>query len=238
MAIPLRGTLLNTATVFVGASLGLLLRQALPGHLQTTALVGIGLVNIALGVKMFLGSRSVLIVAGAVAIGGLIGAGLGLTALFDRLAASFTGLFGRQNGLSEGLTTATILFCVGPMTLLGCIQDAMTGRSELLDLKSLLDGIASVFLAATLGAGVVLSAGSVLVIQGLLTLFARPLRPLAEREDYLAEITGIGGILILAIGINLTHLQKIPTADYLPALVLGPAMVAAGARWRARRPAA
>jgi uncharacterized protein len=131
---------------------------------------------------------------------------------------------------NEGLITTSILFCVGPMTLLGCIKDGLEGDTELLKLKSTLDGFGAFFFAAALGVGVLVTALVVLVFQGALTLAAKPLRFLAEDQEYVAEATAAGGIMMMATGLGLVEIRDLPVANYLPALALAPLLV-----WVARR---
>lgn len=230
-AIP--GTLLNTATVLVGSCIGLLLSRVLGPELQSAALTGIGLVLIPLGAKMFFGVRNVLVVAGAIALGGVVGVLCRISPGIEALSTSLRNMVGGPSNFNEGWITASVLFCVGPMTILGCAEDALQGKSDLLRLKSLLDGIASVFLSATLGIGVLFSALTVLLVQGLITQLGGLMRPLAESEDLMAELTAIGGIFMLAIGLNLAKIKSVPTADYLPALVLGPVFASLANRKRA-----
>lgn len=214
--------MLNTATVAAGSLVGLALGHAIPTSWQSVALTALGLVNMALGVKMFFSCRNVLVVAAALALGGILGAALGISPAVNALAEYLQRVFGFHGQFAGGLVTASVLFCVGPMTLLGCIQDAVHGESDLLRLKSLLDGIASVFLAATLGLGVLVSAVVVLLFQGGLTLIGARLQSLAQDETLLAEITATGGAMILAIGLNLADVKHIAVETYLPAMLLVP----------------
>lgn len=237
MKIPFPGTLLNTATVVAGSLIGLLIGKFLNPDLQTTALMGLGLVNIGMGLKMFLQARDLLLVAGAMALGGVLGTALGITTGFEVGADWVRAQVGGGGQFTEGLVAASILFCVGPMTLVGCIEDATQGKSELLRMKSLLDGVACIFMAATLGVGVLASAGVVLVFQGLLTLFARPLEPLAKDEKILADTTAVGGLMLAAIGLSLAGIKSFPVADFLPALVLAGAGSWLIQRWARRRTA-
>jgi len=221
----MRGTLLNTLTVIVGSLLGLLFQSALQPEWETAAITGIGLVVACLGVKMFLASEQILVVVGAIAVGGVLGSALGIDHGLANLAIWAETVLGGEGKFNEGLLTASILFCVGPMTLLGCIQDGIERKIDLLAVKSLLDGIAAVFLAAVFGVGVLVSALVVLVIQGALTLAAKPLSPLTKRPAILAELTAIGGIMMVSIGLNLTGVLDFRTELFLPALVLGPLVV-------------
>ncbi len=223
----MRGTLLNTATVAVGTCIGLALRSVLPPSLEEVALHGLGLVTIGMSIKMFLQAKNLLIVAIAIAIGGLIGAGIGIQngiEVFAEWAKQRSGQ-GDSKLFAEGIITSFVLFCVGPMTLLGCIQDAVEKKIELLALKSTMDGIAAVFLAAATGAGLLVTAVLVLVFQGTLTLLARPLQPIAKDEDMLGETTGVGGAMLLATGIGLLGLANLKGANYLPALFIAPLLV-------------
>lgn len=235
-----RGTLLNTATVVAGSGLGLLVGRFVPESMHQVVLWGIGLVSAALGVKLFLESRNPLIVAAAIALGGVIGTLIGIDAGLTAFGDWVKARFGAEGSASftEGVVTASVLFCVGPMTLLGCLQEALEGKIELIGIKSTLDGFTSLFLTVLLGPGVMVSALVVFVVQGTLTLFGAKLIGLAEDSRLIAEATAAGGPMMLAIGLRLLDLKQLPVADYLPALILAPAFVRLGdavsARYRVR----
>ncbi len=222
----IRGTLLNTATVLAGATIGLAASQALPESYERLALAAVGLGTLALGFRMFGSSKNPLVPIGSLIVGGLLGHFLGIQSAIEQLAAWAQSTIGRGGRVEEAFVTTSILFCVGPMTLLGCLEDGLEGKIHLLGIKSILDGISSVFFAAALGWGVYLSAGTVLIVQGGLTLGARALRPLTERPMTLDESTAVGGCILLAIGLGLLGVVQIPSADFLPALFL-----AGGAGW-------
>jgi len=226
----MRGTLLNTATVAVGATVGWLIGKQIPGSYQTVALHGLGLVTCGLGMRMFLQSRNPLIAALAVAGGGIIGLALGLHAGIGEIAEWFKQTLGQTGSprFVDGLVTSFVLFCIGPMTLLGCMQDALEHKIELLSLKSTMDGVAAVFLAAASGAGVIVTALLLLLYQGALTLAAKSLRPIAEDEELLAETTATGGAILFATGLGLLEIKDLHTANYLPAVFLAPAVVFIG----------
>jgi len=234
MQLPIRGTLINTATVAIGALSGIFLGRGIPSDYQHVALNGLGLVVCLIGVKMFFQSKNAVIVIAAMAIGGILGAAMGIAPGLDHMAEFVRQRFGGGSTFNEGLITASVLFCVGPMTLLGCLQDGIEGKIELLAIKSTLDGIAAFFLAATLGNGVLVTALVVLVIQGLLTLAARRLQNLAQDEEVIAEASAVGGALMLGIGLGLLGIAKLSMATYLPSLALAPLFTVAARRFERR----
>ncbi len=231
----MKGTILNTATVTVGSLIGLAIGKALPPEAQSIALSGLGLVTIGIGMKMFFASKNVLIVAGSIAVGGILGLLLHIQFGLDHLAEWVKTSVGGGGRFSEGMVTACVLFCVGPLTILGCIQDGLEGKSELLNLKSTLDGVASIFLAATMGVGVIFSAVFILIVQSGITLAAKSLSFLREDTSLLNEFEGTGGPIMIAIGLSLLDLKRIPTANYLPALALAPTIVVVSRKLSARR---
>lgn len=235
-----RGTLINTAAVAVGASIGLLAGQAIPGSYEKIVVGGIGLATVGIGLKMFFESKNVLVVIAAIAFGGILGHLIGIQDAVRAFAEWAKSTFGAEGEATfvEAILTTSVLFCVGPLTLLGCIQDALEDKVDLIATKSMLDGIGSIFFAAALGVGVLVSAGVVFVVQGLLTILAGPLKKLVHDEATIAEATAAGGLMMLAIGMNLLRVRETPVADYLPALVLAPLFVRFAHRWsREKRPA-
>jgi uncharacterized membrane protein YqgA involved in biofilm formation len=222
------GTLVNTATVLAGSAVGLFAGHRLPERLRETMMKGIGLMTLVIGMGMALKTGNVLIVLGSVLAGGVLGTMLrvqdGLDGLGDllqrRFAAAGDGRF------SEAFVTSSLVFCVGPMTVMGSIQDGLTGDYHLLAVKSTLDGFSSLAFAASLGPGVIASTATVLLFQGGLTLFASHLRD-ALTPAMVGEMTAAGGVLILGIGFNLLRLDRIRVADFLPALAVAPAIVKA-----------
>lgn len=223
--MPGRGTLLNTVTVIVGSSLGLAFQGVLDERLKSVVLGGMGLVTIGIGIKMFLESRNVPLVALAIAVGGAVGALIGIDHGLQSMAEFLRQRLGGEGQFNEVLVTAAILFCVGPVSILGCIQDAIERKIDLLALKSVLDGVAGMFLAAAFGIGVLASAIIVLVYQGLLTALARPLRPVADQPELLAEFTAAGGVSMIAIGMGLAGIHRFQAELFLPALAIAPLLV-------------
>jgi hypothetical protein len=202
---------------------------------------GLGLITVALGLKMFLEAKHILIIAGAIVLGGMIGLALGLQVGIQNFADWAKHVFGGTDAgrFSEAVLTTSILFCVGPMTLLGCLQDGLEGKIDLIAIKSTMDGIAAIFFAAALGRGVLVTAGVVLVVQSTLTFLAKPLKPIASDQELLSEITGSGGVMLMGIGLGagLLNIKEIPVATYLPALVLAPLGVVVMRKMKLRKAA-
>ncbi len=222
------GTLINVAAVLAGTAAGTLVGSRLPEGFQQRVLAGLGLVTLVLGVDYALGWRDTnpLIVLGAVLLGGLIGEALGierrLESVGDRIQAR-VALAG-DSTVSQGFFTASLLFCVGPLAVVGSIQDGLTGDYQALATKALLDGFVAVALASTLGWGVGLSAISVLLVQGSISLGAGAFDDVLEGEA-LAALTSTGGMLIIGISLRLLEVRDVKVGNFLPALVIAPVLV-------------
>lgn len=225
------GTIINVIAVLLGGGLGLLFGARLPERMRATVLAGLGLFTCAFGVMLFLDTQNPLMVAASLLVGAMLGEWLGVEErlqnlggfLEKRVAGWFRG--GATGQFVSGFLTASVLFCVGPMTLLGSIQDGLTGDYELLAVKSVLDGFASLAFASTLGPGVLFSSLVVLVYQGSISLLAAQAQSLLSGA-MIQEMTATGGVIILGLGISsLLQLKKIRTANLLPALFLAPLFV-------------
>lgn len=226
------GTLLNVACVLVGGGLGLFAGSWIPERMSRTIRQAIGLFTIALGIQTSLQTASPLIVLGSLLGGGMLGELLriedGLQALeksIDRLARRDDS--GRR--VSQAFMTASLIFCVGPLTVVGSILDGMTGDYQPLLVKSVLDGFTALALAASLGAGVLLSALTVLVVQGSISvtamLFASTLGEVSAETPAVVEMSATGGLVILALGFVLLDLKEIRVGSLFPAIVLAPTVV-------------
>ena len=226
------GTLLNIATVLLGGGLGTLLGDRLPQPIRETVMHGVGLVTLVVGMQLTLETHNILIVLLSVVIGGILGEWWRISAGLDRasewLRKRVACRLGerRMGRFSEGFITASLVFCVGPMTILGSIQDGLSGDFSLLSIKSVLDGFTAMALGSSLGVGVLFSIVTLLVYQGGLTLLAGVADQLLT-APMIAEMTATGGVLILAIGLLLLDIRQIRVANLLPALVIAPAIVAA-----------
>jgi uncharacterized protein len=222
------GTFINVAAVLAGTLVGVVLGPRLPEGLQKRVLAGLGLVTLLIGVDLGLAWRDTnpLYVLGGVLLGGLAGEAIGIEAwlerLGDRIQAAVSG--DGHSRVSEAFVTASLLFCVGPLTVVGSIQDGLTGDYQALATKATLDGFASIALAATLGWGVALAAGTVLVIQGSISLGATLFEDVLTGEA-LDALTSAGGILIVGISLKLLNVADVKVGNFLPALVFAPALV-------------
>ena len=206
------GTLLNVAAVLAGTLIGTLAGHRLPEGVHQRVLAGLGLVTLVLGVDNALAwrehpERLILVVMFSVLLGGVAGELLRIEDRLQGLGDRLQARFARDDGsrVSEAFFTASILFCVGPLTVLGSINDGLRGDTELLATKSLLDGFASIALAAALGPGVALSALAVLVVQGSISLGAGAFEDVLVGEP-LAALTSAGGVLIIGISMKLLEL--------------------------------
>jgi len=215
-----RGTLVNVVAVLVGSGIGLAVGNRLSQRLREIMTTGLGLSTLLIGVQMVLKVQSPLVVIASMVIGGVTGELLGIEEALERAgewlrsrARSGSGTF------VTGYVTASLVFCVGPMTLLGSIQEGLTGNPDIIYTKAMLDGAASVAFASSLGVGVGFAAITVLVFQGALTLLGAQLAFLL-RPEILNEVTATGGLLILAIGLLLLEVKRLRVANLLPALVV------------------
>lgn len=230
----MKGTLINIATILVGGSLGMAFGARLPERIRQTVIAGLGLFTLVMGVRMFFDSQNALIVVASLLVGGLLGEWWriedGLAAIGRRLEERFVSgaeQAARGQQFVPGFLTSSLLFCVGPMTILGSIQDGLTGDFNLLAIKSVLDGFAALAFASTLGLGVLFSVLVVLVYQGGLTLLAAQAQAILS-DPMVAEMRAVGGVLLVGLAIgSLLELRAIRTGNLLPALVIAPLIVAA-----------
>ena len=233
------GTIINIGTVLIGGLIGLMVGARFSDRLRDTVISVLGLFTLAVGILTFLEGvnvegEQILIPLVSLLIGGMLGEWWRIEARLQDLGATLEKRFAggdgevtQENQFIRGFLTASLLFCVGPMTILGSIQDGLTGDYELLAIKSVLDGFAAMALASTFGVGVLFSVLVVLVVQGGLTLLASQLQ-IFFTEVMIAELSVVGGILLLAIAIgSLLELRPIRTGNLLPALLVAPVLVIA-----------
>ena len=224
----LSGTLLNAATVLAGGTLGTLLGARVPEHVRDSLMRAIGLFTIAMGLRFTLDSTSLLTMLGAILSGGLIGT---LCSLERRLAAAGEAVqrrFGGRGTVADAFVTAAVVFCVGPLTFQGALQNGLTGDASLLAIKSVLDGFTAIALAATLGWGVLLTLPVILIYQGGVSALAAGASGLLSSAQ-LTEMNAVGGLLVLGVGLKLLRVRDVAVADFLPSLLTAPLIVSVAA---------
>jgi uncharacterized membrane protein YqgA involved in biofilm formation len=224
----LTGTFINVGAILAGTAFGCLVGSRLPGSMHERVMAGLGLVVLVIGVDNALAWRDTnpLYVLGGVLLGGLVGEVIGIEDALQRFGDRIqrTVSRGRHSTVSEAFVTASLLFCVGPLTVVGSIENGLTGDYQTLATKAMLDGFASIALASTLGWGVAIAAGTVLVVQGALSLGAGLFKHILEGEA-LDALTSAGGVLIIGISLKLLQLKDVKVGNFLPALVIAPAVV-------------
>ena len=218
------GVAVNVLTVIVGALVGLLFKKGIPEKVSRAAMIGLGVCTLYIGISGSLGGENVLIIIASVVLGAIVGTLLDIDGAINRLGEKVERKFSKdakRGSLAEGFVSATLLFCVGSMTVTGSIQSGLTGDHSILITKATLDLVSAMMLASSLGAGVLLSAVSVLVIQGGLVLLAGVIAPFMS-VGAINEMTCAGSLLIVMIGTNLMGISKFKVADYLPAILFAP----------------
>jgi uncharacterized membrane protein YqgA involved in biofilm formation len=244
------GTLVNVATVLLGTVLGLTIGRHLPDRLRSTVLSGVGLITLVIGVEEGIKTHNVVFPLVALIVGAVIGEALHIEERLEALGERLRRRFERaaeaepvsedgppdaeptgRAAFVEGFVAASLLFCVGPLTILGSIQDGLGGpdHAQLLFVKSALDGLVAVVFAATLGWGVGFSALTVVAVQGSLTLGAGAADAVLT-DRMVDEMTATGGVMILGIGLRLLELRRVRVASFLPGLLVAPVLVALFAR--------
>jgi hypothetical protein len=227
------GTWINIATVVLGTAIGVTVGRRLGASVQQRVLFGLGMVTLVIGIDLALAwgredttRGTPLYVLGGILLGGLVGEWLAIEDRIDRLGEWVQARFSRSehSTIAEGFVDASLLFCVGSLAVVGSIQDGLTGEYETLATKAVLDGFAAIALAATLGWGVGLSAISILLYQGAITLGASVFSDVLQGEA-LAVLTSAGGVTIIGISLKLLGLKDVKVANYLPALVIAPGLV-------------
>lgn len=232
------GTVINVATVVAGGTLGTLLGERLPSRIRHIVMQGVGLVTLAVGMSMAITTDNFLLVLLSVVIGGILGEWWRLEERLDRAGKWLEAKTSRfpllaRGEFTKGFVTASLVFCVGPMTILGSIQDGLSGDYTLLAIKSVLDGFSALAFAASMGMGATFSAITVLVYQGILTLGASLFQNILT-DTIVTEMTATGGVMILGIGLLLLEIKRVRVANFLPALAIVPLLVALWERWGPR----
>lgn len=223
------GVIVNTAAVLVGGLLGLLLKKGIPARVEKGVMAALGLCCAIIGIQGAMDGMQTLIVIISMVLGAIIGGLLDIDKQVNRLGGWVERKFQRNGGtvsIAEGFVNATLLFCVGAMTIVGSLNSGLRGDHAMLFTKSMLDFFSGMMMAVSLGVGVALSAVSILVVQGGIALLAGLIEPLLSAiPGSIEQISCVGNVMILAIGLNLMGATKIKVANFLPGLLVAPVAV-------------
>ena len=218
----LLGTLVNTCTVIAGALIGMLLKKGIPKRISDTVFYALALVTIYIGISGSLAGKNTLIAVIVMVLGALIGEALDIDKRINSIGKRLENKFDKGNQSStfaQGFTSASLLFCVGAMTIVGCLQAGIKGDNTILFTKSAMDFVSSMIFASTMGVGVLFSAVFVLVYQGLITLLAGVISPLLT-DAVIAEMSCVGFIIIIGLGLNMLNVTKLKIMNFVPAIFL------------------
>jgi uncharacterized membrane protein YqgA involved in biofilm formation len=222
------GTLLNAAAVLIGGTLGAIVGDRLPTRIHEALFGALGLFTVLIGLLDAFTTKNALIVLGSVLVGVLVGEAINIERGLQRLGDLAQKKLARPGStLSEAFVTASLIFCVGPLSILGPLDNGLTGDTTKLVIKATLDAFAALAIGATLGWGVLLSIAVILVYQGGISLLAHSIAPaLNANPDAVTELTAVGGLILVAIGLKLLKIRDLRVANWLPALVMAPLLVA------------
>jgi uncharacterized membrane protein YqgA involved in biofilm formation len=214
------GTIANTLAIIAGSVVGLTFRRIIAGKKSDTLLHAIALVVILIGLKGAWKTDNFLMLLGCMAVGTFLGALIGIEERLDGFGRWLEARFSKsRGGISKGFVTTTLLYCVGSMAIVGSLESGLAGNHDILFAKSVLDGLASIVFSAMLGIGVIFSAGSVFLYQGLITLTASFMKQFLTTE-VITQMSAVGGLIIMAMGFNMLNITKIKVGNILPAIFL------------------
>lgn len=217
------GTIVNCIAIIIGCLLGLIVKGRLSERISTTIMSGLGLCVLYIGISGALKGEDTLLMIISIALGALIGEVIDVDRWLNRLGHYLEGKIRNKDGqtisIAEGFVTASLLFCVGAMAIVGALESGLKGNHETLFAKSLLDGISSIIFTSSLGIGVIFSAVSVLIYQGVIALGAGFLSSFLS-STVISNISSVGSILIIGLGLNMLGVTKIKIANLLPAVLL------------------
>jgi len=214
------GTIANSLTIIIGSSLGIIFHREFPQKIKAIIFEGIGLLIIVIGIQMALKVEDLLVFIFSILIGGIIGEAIDLEKHFEDFGNFLKSKIGSENKrFTHGFLTSSLLFCVGSMAIVGSLNDGLRQDHSLLFTKSILDGFTSLALASTYGIGVLFSFIPILLYQGGITILSVQLQGLLSNL-LVAQLTAVGGVLILGLGINLLEIKKIKITNLLPSLIV------------------
>ncbi len=217
------GTIVNTGAVIIGAAIGMLLKKGLPEKMADTLMKGLGLCTLFLGISGSLKGENTLIMILSMVIGTVIGEAIDLEDKINQLGNWLERRFASKNegrvSIAEGFVTASLLFCVGAMTIVGSLQSGLLGNHEMLFNKSMLDFVAAIIFASSLGVGVMFAAAFVLVYQGSITLLSQWVAPYLT-DTVINEMTCVGSVIILGLALNMLGITKLRVMNYVPSIFM------------------
>lgn len=225
------GTIVNAAAIVVGGAIGLLLKKGLPKKIADTLMVGLGLCTLYIGISGCLAGENTLVLIVSMVLGTIIGEAIDLDDKINRLGRFLEKKFSgkteeaaetvqqKKVSVAEGFVTSSLLFCVGAMAIVGSLQSGLTGNHETLYAKSMLDFVAAIIFASTLGAGVMLSASLLFLYQGSITLLAQFIEPFLT-EPVIAEMNCVGNVIIIGLAMNMLGISKFKVMNFVPAIFL------------------
>lgn len=225
------GTIINVVAIVLGGAVGLLFGSKLPERLRQTIIAGLGLFSLGLGISMFVKTQNSLVVLASLLLGTVLGEWLQIEGGLERMGIWLQQRFARSDVPGEqarfvhGFLTASLLFCIGPVAILGSIQDGLIGDYNLLTVKSIMDGFASIAFASSLGVGVLFSALPILIYQGAISLMAGGAQQLIT-NPMIVEMSAAGGLLLMGVALNMLEIKKVRVGNMLPALFIAPLIVA------------
>ena len=230
------GVAANVITVILGCLTGCIFRKGISKKISDSAMIAVGLSIICIGVSGMLESREPLVLVISMVLGTILGTSLDvdgkINVLGDKIAGKFSKSDKGQSNIAEGFITASLVFCVGSMTILGGLNAGLKGDNTLYYTKAVLDFISATMLTTSIGIGVILSSVTVLLYQGALVLLASLLEPVFT-QAIISEINGVGSVMIFALGLNLAGVAKFKVANFLPAIIITPfACMAVEAVWK------
>lgn len=214
------GTIVNFTVVILGSLIGVLIKKGIKDEYKKIVMDGVGLTVIIIGIMGAIKSENIMLITISIVIGSAIGEAIGIERKLDNLGNKLESRFGKEDStFSKGFVTASLVYCIGAMAIVGSLESGLSGDHSTLFAKSIIDGISSIIFASTLGIGVAFSAITVLLYQGVITLSAFYLKDFLTPEVVL-EMSAVGGILIMAIGINILEMKKIKVGNMLPAIFI------------------
>ncbi len=219
------GVLVNVATVLAGSFIGLVFKKGISKKYTDAVMIGIGFCTILIGVQGMLKGENVLVSIVSMVLGAIVGTAVDIDGKLNKAGDFLSSRLKKGSSdkvsLTEGFVTASLVFCVGAMTIVGSLNSGLKGDHTMIFTKSTLDFFSSMMLSASLGIGVPFAAAFVLLFQGAIVLLSGLLAPVLS-DGAIAEITCVGSLMIMALGLNLTGLGKFKVANYTPALIFAP----------------